>query len=156
MPQNARRRPHMTIEDRGVAIGMLRGGATYKEVAEQLGRDPSTIRALHQKFNQTGTMDTRPRSGRPPILSDHQKKIVYWAACAMPKSLYEDLVKVASFVKEDGTISKPPSLRTLSRVLRSRGLVNYRCKLRPNSTATHAQNSSPSPANTVTSLGSAA
>ncbi|EOA85903.1 uncharacterized protein SETTUDRAFT_169488, partial [Exserohilum turcica Et28A] len=66
----------------------------------------------------------------------------------MPKSLYEDLVKVASFVKEDGTISKPPSLRTLSRVLRSRGLVNYRCKLRPNSTATHAQNSSPSPANT--------
>ncbi|EOA85953.1 uncharacterized protein SETTUDRAFT_169516, partial [Exserohilum turcica Et28A] len=57
----------------------------------------------------------------------------------MPKILYEDLAKVASFVKEDETISKPPSHRTLSRVLRSRGLVNYRCKLRPKLTATHAR-----------------
>ncbi|KAH7549207.1 hypothetical protein BM1_10592 [Bipolaris maydis] len=61
----------MTIEERNIAIGMVRAGASFKEVGKVFNRDPSAIRKLHAKFNYTGTTQDRPRSGHPQILSRH-------------------------------------------------------------------------------------
>jgi hypothetical protein len=136
--QNVSRGRNMTIEERDRAIGMLCGGCTYSEVAQALHRDPSTIRSLYQKYNTTSTTRDRPRSGRPPVLSRHQKKIVYCAARVDPKILYEDLAKVATFVNADGTLSKPPCHCTLYTVLRDRNIRKYHCKKRPTLTPQHA------------------
>ncbi|EUC28161.1 hypothetical protein COCCADRAFT_78967, partial [Bipolaris zeicola 26-R-13] len=55
-----------------------------------------------------------------------------------PKIIYKNLIKEAVFVHADGTTSKPPSRRTLYRVLKGFGLRKYRCKGRPKLTCLHA------------------
>ncbi|KAJ6267293.1 hypothetical protein PSV08DRAFT_327255 [Bipolaris maydis] len=63
----------------------------------------------YNKLHQTGSVQDKPRSGRPQILSHHQQKLIYRAARANPKILYEDLAKVTVFMHPDGTPSKAPS-----------------------------------------------
>ena len=77
---------------------MLGGGCSTAEVAAAFHRNPSTIRRLHQKYSTTATTADKPRSGRPTILSRHQKKLIYRAARRAPKIEYKDLIKAATIV----------------------------------------------------------
>ncbi|KAJ6267355.1 hypothetical protein PSV08DRAFT_325334, partial [Bipolaris maydis] len=84
---------------------------TTNATPRQFGR--KLCQNLYNKLHQTGSVQDKPRSGRPQILSRHQQKLIYRAARANPKILYEDLAKVAVFVHPDSIPSKAPSRRTL-------------------------------------------
>jgi transposase len=137
--QNVRRKPNMTLQERNEAIGMWVGGAALKEIATRFGRTPQGISQLIRKHDSTGTVQDKPRSGRPPILLLHQKKTIYRKARAQPKIEYSELAKAGVFIHQDGTSSKLPSHSTLYRVLKSKLLAKYRCKNRPKLTREHAQ-----------------
>lgn len=136
--QNVRRGPNLSITQRNQIIGMLNSGATVKEVAKAYGRNDRSIRKLRLKYYQTGTVEDKPRSGRPPILSLHQKKIIYRKVRAAPKIEYSELSQAAVLVNPDGTTSKPPSRSTLYRLIKRRGVTNFRCKKRPKLNRGHA------------------
>jgi hypothetical protein len=131
LDQNVRRGPNVTAIQREQMIGMLLAGKTVKEVAHHYGQTECCIRKIHQKYHQTGTTADRPWSGRPPIFSLYQKKIIYRKACAAQKIEYSELAKEGVFVNQDGTPSKPPSCSTLYRTLKGHGLTNFPCKKRP-------------------------
>jgi transposase len=133
-----RRGPNLTTTQRNQIIGMLDGGASVTEVADAYGRTARCIRDLRKKYTQTGTTEDLPRSGRPPILSLSQKKIICRKARATPKLEYSELAEAGVLVQPDGTTTKPPSRSTLYRVLRRRGLINFCCKKRPKLTHGHA------------------
>ena len=137
--QNVRRRPYMTALERDQIIGMLQGGSTTGKIAAHFGRSSQAIRDLQKKFIITGTTEDRPRTGRPPILSLSQKKIIYRKVRAAPKIKYSQLAKEAVFVYPDRTTSKPPSRTTLWRIIKKRGLSKYRCKKRPKLAKEHAR-----------------
>ena len=59
------RRPGMMFEQRERAIGMLTAGMSARDVARHFQRHESTISQLQNKFQQTGNVAERPRSGRP-------------------------------------------------------------------------------------------
>ena len=59
------RRPGMTFEQRKRAIGMLTAGMSARDVARHFQRHKSTISRLLNRFQQTGNVMDRPRSGRP-------------------------------------------------------------------------------------------
>ena len=59
------RRPGMTLEQRERAIGMLTAGRSARDVARHFQRHESTISRLLNRFQQTGKVADRPRSGRP-------------------------------------------------------------------------------------------
>ena len=59
------RRPGMTFEQRERAIGMLTTGMSKRDIAQHFQRHESTISQLLDKFQQTGNVADRPRSGRP-------------------------------------------------------------------------------------------
>ena len=59
------RRPEMTFEQRERAIGMLTTGMSARDVAQHFQRHESTISRLLNRFQQTGNIVDRPRSGRP-------------------------------------------------------------------------------------------
>ena len=46
-------------------IGQLQGGLTAAQVARNFGVHEQTIRRLRQRYGVTGTVNDRPRSGRP-------------------------------------------------------------------------------------------
>jgi transposase len=133
-----RRGPNLTVQQRDQIIGMLAGGCTAAEVGRTFGRSARCIRDLNKKYHQTGTTKDKLRSGRPPVLSLAQKKMIYRKARATPKIEYSKLAEVGVFVNTEGTTSKPPSHSTLYRVLKRLGLSNYRAKKRPKLTRRHA------------------
>ena len=59
------RRPVMTLEQRERAIGMLTAGMSARDVAQHFQRHESTKSRLLSRFQQTGNVVDRPRSGRP-------------------------------------------------------------------------------------------
>ena len=59
------RRPGMTFEQRERTIGMLTAGMSARDVARYYPRHESTISRLLNRFQQTGNVADRPRSGRP-------------------------------------------------------------------------------------------
>jgi hypothetical protein len=114
-------------------------GAALKEIATRFGHTPLGISQLIRKHDSTGTVQDKPCSGQPPILSLHQKKLIYRKARVQPKIEYLELAKASVFIHQDGTPSKPPSHSTLYRVLKSKLLTKHRCKKRPKLTQGHAQ-----------------
>ena len=69
-------------------VGMALGGCSLGEVATKFGCHKSTISRILQKFNHTSNVQDKARSGRPEVLSLHQKKIIYRKARATPKIEY--------------------------------------------------------------------
>ena len=59
------RRPSLSIENRNVAIGMLRAGAYVDVIARHFNVCKRTIFRLQARHRQTGSVQDRPRSGRP-------------------------------------------------------------------------------------------
>ena len=59
------RQPGMTFEQRERAIGMLTAGMPTRDVALHFQRHESTVSRLLNRFQQTGKVADRPRSGRP-------------------------------------------------------------------------------------------
>ena len=55
----------MTFEQRERAIGMLTAGKSARDVARHFQRHESTISRLLNRFQQTGNVVDRPKSGRP-------------------------------------------------------------------------------------------
>jgi transposase len=135
---NARRGPHISPTDRDRIVAKRECGVTVQELAAEFGRSESAIKYTIRTYTRTGTTQEQPRSGRPPMLSLHQKKVIYRKACAAPKIEYSELAKHGVFVKPDGTTLKPPSRTTLYRILKGRGLTNYPCKKRPKLNRRHA------------------
>ena len=54
----------MTFEQLERAIGMLTAGMSARDVAQHFQRHESTISPLLNRFQQTGNVADRPRSGR--------------------------------------------------------------------------------------------
>ena len=59
------RRPGMTFEQRERAIGMPSADMSPRDVSRHFQRHQSTIRRLLNRFQQTGNVADRSRSGRP-------------------------------------------------------------------------------------------
>jgi transposase len=134
---NGRRGPNLSPEQRLTIIAKAGAGVSVAELVDEFGRSPNCIRTTIRIGKTRTTTLEAPRSGRPPILSLHQKKIIYRKARAAPKIEYSELAKVGVFVTAEGTPSKPPSRSTLYRCLKRQGLSNFRCKKRPKLNRTH-------------------
>jgi transposase len=136
--QNARRGPNISPAQRLQIITKRECGATLNELVAEFGRSMSAIRYTLRTYANTTNPIDKPRSGRPPVLSRHQKKILYRAVRATPKIEYSELVKAVQLMNPDGTLSKPPSHDTLYRELKRQCLTNLRAKKRPKLTRGHA------------------
>ena len=123
-----RRGPNISATQRDQIIGMLDGCVSVKEMAHAYGRSDRCIRKIRQKYRQTGTTQDKPRSGRPPVLSPAQKKIIYRKVRAAPKIEYSELAQEVIFVNYKGTPLKLPSRSTIYQELRRHSLTNHKAK----------------------------
>jgi transposase len=138
LDQNVRRGRNISPGSRNRVIGMLQTGATVKEAAASISRSERAVRDLRTKYRQTGRIDYKPCTGRPPVLSKQQKKIIYRKVRTAPKIEYSELAKEAMLMNTEGTASKPPSRSTLYRALKRRSITNHKAKERPKFNRGHA------------------
>ena len=90
---NARNKPYLTLQERTKIIVKHEAGASLAELATEFSRSKSTIHDTTKRYSLHQTTSDLPRSGRPPRLSSHTKKIIYRKARATSKIEYSELAK---------------------------------------------------------------
>jgi transposase len=136
--RNARRGPNISPADCLRIITKRELSVIVKELAAEFGRSEGAIKYTIRIYAKRGITQEQPCSSRPPILLLHQKKIIYRKIRATLKIECSELSQVAVLVNPDRTTSKPPSRSTLYRLMKRRGLTNFRCKKRPKLNCGHA------------------
>ena len=58
-------RRHLSVRDMERILGMLQAGATQRYAAAQFGVTQSVVQRIWQRFLDTGSVEERPKSGRP-------------------------------------------------------------------------------------------
>lgn len=73
-------RPHGTPQEleqrRRLGVRLLRQGRTYRSIAEELNASTSSVVRWHRAYREKGRFGLKPKPhpGRPPLLSEEQKK----------------------------------------------------------------------------------
>ena len=126
------RRPNQELSpgSKRQLYGRALAGETYAEIAaaEQLPKTTVTT-ALRRTSNRL-SFDPAPRSGRPRITNERNERRVLYFARRDAKFTYKDLKR------ETGL---DLSRSTFRRILERHGIINWRCKRRPNLTEGHAR-----------------
>ena len=82
--------PRLTDAQRNQAIGMPRAGLNVTNVARQMGCTRQTIHSLRNKFNITGSVRDLARSGRPPVTTlrdDRMITLTHLRNCFLPATV---------------------------------------------------------------------
>lgn len=80
-----RRRSHyqqLTEFERGRVVGLREGGFSFRDIAERLGRNVSTVHECWQQWSREGTASRRPGSGRPRGTTEREDRRVRRMAVA--------------------------------------------------------------------------
>ncbi|GBN59442.1 Transposable element Tc1 transposase, partial [Araneus ventricosus] len=80
-----RRRSHhqqLTEFERGRVVGLREGGFFFRDIAERLGRNVSTVRDRWQQWSRESTASRRPGSGRPRGANERKDRHVQRMAVA--------------------------------------------------------------------------
>jgi transposase len=65
-------RRHLTVEEASRAIGFLQTGLSQRQVGAQFNASHTVIRRLWTRYQQTNSVQRRPKSGRPKSTTAHQ------------------------------------------------------------------------------------
>ena len=63
--------------DRHRALGMVKGGLSYRQVAERMGCSHTTIARVVEMHNATGSVDDRQRPGRERVTTRQQDRYLF-------------------------------------------------------------------------------
>ena len=61
----AKGKKHLTTEEKAIVVGMAADGASIAHVARKSNLPWSTVKAILQRCQDQGTVETAQRSGRP-------------------------------------------------------------------------------------------
>ena len=113
--------PRLTADQRNRAIGRLQAGDDPRNVANVFGCHISTIYRLEARRRQTGSVSDRLRSGRPPVTTPAQNRVIV-------RNFRRDPFQTANEVARTtiGSHGRPINDRTVRRRLHVSGLRNRR------------------------------
>ncbi len=112
--------PRLNNADRNQAIGMLDAGNSQLRVARRFHVHPSTINRLLNRYQTTGTVNDRRRSGTPRVTTDRQDRNIRL------RHLRNRFLTAASTARtEVGTRGRLISARTVRRRLAAARLHCY-------------------------------
>ena len=115
---------------RGFAAGALSSGTTKKEVADALHCSESCVKRTKRRILNTATTTSRPRMGRPPILTRRDHRRLARIVKKYPKIEFVLLMKEAGFW--DYEAERPTVSRTtIGRAMAEEELHHFRSKRRP-------------------------
>ncbi|KAK3897536.1 hypothetical protein C8A05DRAFT_19719, partial [Staphylotrichum tortipilum] len=106
---------------RAAILGAVAAGATQTAVATAFGITSSGVSKILQRFESSATVETKPRSGWPEVLTPRDKRHIVQTVTRNPRMSTSLLVKSASH---------GASRATIFRTLRANNLRKWRAKKR--------------------------
>ncbi|MBW0569912.1 hypothetical protein O181_109627 [Austropuccinia psidii MF-1] len=66
--------PYLVLENRGRIVGMRQAGLPFRAISHLVGIPLSTVYDMVAKFQLIGTVRTQKKTGRPPIMTDRDRR----------------------------------------------------------------------------------
>jgi transposase len=110
--------PRLSREQRLRIIGMLEAGMDQKRAARIMRCQPKTIARLVSRYQETGSVEDRPRSGRPRVTTRNQDRFIQLTHL---RDRFRSASQTAAVTI--GLHQRPVSDRTIRRRLNSYGLM---------------------------------
>jgi transposase len=120
------KRKELTDFERGEIVGLHKAKIPQRKIAEILNHPKSTVGDVIKKYNEQGLTSTIPRSGRPKILTDRDKRQLVKIIKAN-----RNLTLVEITEKFNETLNFSISSRTVQRVLHEEGYSGHAAKKKP-------------------------
>ncbi|KAF1828815.1 hypothetical protein BDW02DRAFT_537484, partial [Decorospora gaudefroyi] len=89
---NRMRNGELSVHQRDYILAQCEAGCSTKEIATAMFCSQRTIQKTIQRWNTTSTNNSRPRAGRPPILSWRDRRLLLRIAKKYPKIEYRKLL----------------------------------------------------------------
>lgn len=113
-------------------VGYHMCGHSQRKIAKMLKLKRTTVRGVIQKWNQSHSIDDKPKSGRPKLLDDHTERILCRMVTNNNVASANELIDVASrYHQVDISVS------TAVRMLYRHGIQARRCIPKPMLTQQH-------------------
>lgn len=119
---NRRRNHELSPFQRGFLVGQAAQGRSYYGIAKAANLHKNTVRNVIQNTSLQQNGESRARSGRPPIVTDRDRRHIIRIARVNPRATYQELKE-----KTGHNFSKS----TAYRILKEYGLTNWLAKQRP-------------------------
>src|SRR6516162_8647292 len=116
----------LTPFERGEIVSLSKGGHSVRNVSEILDKPKSTVQDVITKYNEENRTDTAPKSGRPPALSERDKRQLGRIVRQNRKQAVEEITE---HFNEGLTISI--SSRTIQRTLHTMGFYGRTGRKKP-------------------------
>jgi transposase len=119
----AGRRPgqELSIAARAAIIGAVAAGASQSAVARAFRVERTAVYRILQRFQSSTTVESKPRTGRPEVLTRREKRFILQLAKRFPRHTTQMLTNSI-----DGRISRS----TVRRVLREQRVRKWRAQKR--------------------------
>lgn len=114
-------RHELTEFERGVIIGGWMFGHTEREIQQKTGHPKTTVHDTIERYCETGTVTPVPRSGRPPKLTDRDKRHLERIVRSNRQQTGRQIRN--NFIESSGTVV---SFSTIKRALYEAG---YNCRV---------------------------
>ncbi|CAB4484415.1 unnamed protein product [Rhizophagus irregularis] len=121
-------RTELTSQDKGKILAYMEN-FNPAQIARKIGRDPTTIRRIIDRYKKTGKTENLPRSGRPPALNNNEKNALI---NKVTQDRHEPLHEVIN------TLDLNCSLTTAKRALHSVGIYSHVAAKKPFISEKHA------------------
>ena len=66
----------ISVDERKIILKLREDGESFREIGRVVNRTESSVRYVIQTFKKTGIITSKPRSGRPRILTDRETRKV--------------------------------------------------------------------------------
>ncbi len=115
------------VEERAIILGKVLAKRPYQEIEAQHNCSKDFLIDIQKKWNETGTVKDRRRSGRPPKTTEREDRHMELTVARHPKTNATHMAQrlVPGFCK------KSVSRWTVARRLRARGFKAYVAKRKP-------------------------
>ncbi|KAJ5722387.1 hypothetical protein N7488_000422 [Penicillium malachiteum] len=130
MPQTPRKRVELDAYTRTQICTLKHTGLTYKQIQLQFPNIPfNTLKSTIQREKNCVKNETSPRSGRPKIITDNDKAVIFAEIDRNPR------VKIADLLAK---LEVECWAKTLMNCLRECNMRKWRVLKRPDLTESHA------------------
>jgi transposase len=125
----------VSVETKWQVIGMHKLNVSNREIGRRLNISEFCVRTTIKNFEASGSVNDKPRSGRPRKLSTRDENMLYTLSRRNPKAGVSEL----SAQINDSLVNKTVSRTTISKLLREKDLNSYHAARKPLLTFTDRQ-----------------
>jgi transposase len=119
----------LTSAQRGTIFYLNKRGESCRSIAKAVGCGSSTVFDTLKRYGATGSTESRPRSGRPPVVTTNQRRQLKRLVTSKTQNRRLCTAGVQELWKKKS--GKDISVRTVGRALRSTGLRNCVARKKP-------------------------